>query len=201
MRFMLKAAGSPRTLAVVSGAFHPLTKAHLALASAALESGAADEALLVLPERFPHKLYGPVGLDQRLEMLQLAVEGNPAYSIGISDGGLFLEIARECREAYGSHVRVRFACGRDAAERIVAWDYGELPGIEEQLREYELLVAARAGGYVAPLHLREAIAPLTLSGSWDEVSSTEVRERIARQQDWRHLVPEPIHHLVAEWYG
>lgn len=200
MQFVQKAEGAPRAVAVLSGAFHPPTLAHLALAEAALNAGAADEVLLVLPVRFPHKLYGDIGLDQRVEMLRAATAAKPAHSIGISEGGLFLEIARECRECYGEDVRVRFVCGRDAAERIIGWDYTGAPSIEEQLREYELLVAARGGALAAPEHLAHAIEPLALEGDWEEVSSTEVRERLARQAEWRHLVPEEIHHLVEQWY-
>jgi hypothetical protein len=38
-------------------------------------------------------------------------------------------------------------CGRDAAERIVGWDYGDGPPIQDQLNEFRLLVASREGEY------------------------------------------------------
>ena len=57
---------------------------------------------------------------------------------------------RECREAYGADVRLSFLCGRDAAERIANWDYGRPGAFLEMLRQFDILVAARAGEYCPP---------------------------------------------------
>jgi nicotinate-nucleotide adenylyltransferase len=199
MHLHYKAEGFPERLAILSAAFHPPTLAHLALAEAALASQ-ADEVLLVLPRRFPHKEYGPVGLDERLGLLQRLAERRARLSVGVSEGGLFREIAAEAMALYGPTVRLRFLCGRDAAERIVNWTYGEGDSIGAQLRLYDLLVAPRAGAYVPPPDLAHAIEALPLRGDWDEVSSTHVREAIAQGQPWRHLVPEEIVDEVARLY-
>ncbi|HUQ90604.1 MAG TPA: hypothetical protein VM120_02910 [Bryobacteraceae bacterium] len=201
MRFLRRAQGVPPRLGVLPGAFHPPTRAHLALAQAALDSLETDEVLFVLPAEFPHKKYEAVNLDQRLDMLAAATRQDPRFSIAVSTGGLFLEIARECREAYGADVRLRFLCGRDTAERIVGWNYSGQPAIDEQLYEYELLVAPRQGGFATPPRLSAVIQHLPVDPSHDEVSSSEVRERIARGDRWEHLVPEAIVRQVRERYG
>jgi nicotinic acid mononucleotide adenylyltransferase len=118
----------------------------------------------------------------------------------VSEGGLFLEMARECRQATGAG-RILLACGRDAAERIAGWDYSGGPSIEEQMEEYELLVAPRQGFYVPPPALAEKVHALRLAGDYDEASSTEARARIAAGQPWRHLVPEEIAADVAAAYS
>jgi hypothetical protein len=41
------------------------------------------------------------------------------------------------------NAQLLFICGRDAAERIVAWDYGEPDAFRRMLDQFELLVAAR----------------------------------------------------------
>jgi nicotinate (nicotinamide) nucleotide adenylyltransferase len=201
MRFFRRAEGTPQMVAVLSGAFHPVTTAHLALARAALESKAAQEVLLVLPRSFPHKSYDDISLEHRIRMLEKCVRGDDRFSIGVSEGGLFLEIARECRAEYGDGARIRFLCGRDTAERIIDWDYGDLPGIDAQLGEYELLVAPRQGNLLPPSHLAPYIHPLAIEEGYDAVSSTEVRERVQQGGEWRHLVPEEIHGEVEKWYG
>jgi len=90
----------------------------------------------VLPRRFPHKEYEDVTLEQRLEMVLAATAHQPAISVGISEGGLFADIAAECRAAYGEGVELRFLCGSDAAQRIVEWPYApELP-IGRQLEQF-----------------------------------------------------------------
>jgi nicotinic acid mononucleotide adenylyltransferase len=113
---------------------------------------------------------------------------------------LFIEIARECRLEYGVGVELHFLCGRDAAERMIHWDYGEPSAIERMLDEFSLLVAARQGRYEAPGHLAHRIGELTVARDLDEISSTEVRERIRGAQAWEHLVPPAIHDEVRRIY-
>lgn len=198
MDFLLKAPGQPRRVGILPGSFHPITRAHVALARAALE--VVDEVILVMPRRFPHKDYEQVTLEQRIELVCRAAAAEPNLSVAITEGGLFLEIAREARQAY-PQASFFFLCGRDAAERIVGWNYqGECP-IEEQLTEFSLLVADRQGHYEAPLHLQDRVMHLQLDAVCDAISATEVRRRIAEGQDWRGLVPETIADDVKLLYG
>jgi len=199
MEFLLKSPGSPARLGVLPGAFNPPTVAHLALAEAALQQ--VDEVVFVLPRTFPHKEFSGAGFVDRVEMLCAAVEGKARFSVAVADRGLFVEIARECRDVYGSEIGIRFLCGRDAAERIVGWDYGSPDAFARMLREFELLVADRGGSYEPPVEFNAAIHRLPLSCDVEEVSATEVRERIARGERWEHLVPAEIRARVRQVYG
>ncbi|MBL8179922.1 MAG: hypothetical protein JNK48_34900 [Bryobacterales bacterium] len=201
MKFLRKPAVAPGRLGVLASAFHPPTKAHLALARAALDTFETEEVLFVLPERFPHKRYDGVTLEERLELVLAATAHEGRFSVAVAEAGLFLQIAREARGHYPPSVRLRFLCGRDAAERIVGWDYGELPPIEEQLEEFELLVAPRGGAYEAPAQLGNAIGELRVTGDWDEVASSRVRERVGAGGDWEQWIPESIAARVAQIYG
>jgi nicotinate (nicotinamide) nucleotide adenylyltransferase len=198
MEIFRRAPGCPRTLGVLSGTFNPPTRAHTALARAAL--GTVDEVLFVLPRAFPHKSHRSPGFDQRLEMLLAAAAADPRFSVGSCPGGLFIDIARECRLAYGDGTRLLFLCGRDAAERIVNWDYGAPGRFLEMLEEFELLVAARGGVYTPPDAMRERIHDLAMESGWDGVSATEVRRLIARGEAWQHLVPEAVVSLARRVY-
>jgi nicotinate-nucleotide adenylyltransferase len=199
MTFFRRAPGTPGRLGILAGTFNPPTRAHLALARAALER--VDEVLFVLPRVFPHKSYEGAGFEQRLRLLEAALEEEPRCSIAASDGGLFIEIARECRAAYPPGVELYFLCGRDAAERIVNWDYGRPGAIEEQLAEYQLLVAPRQGVWTPPARLRHRIHPLPLDPGYQEVSATELRRRIREGEPWEDLAPERIRGLIAAVYG
>jgi nicotinate-nucleotide adenylyltransferase len=199
MEFFLRAENSPHRLGILPGTFNPVTIAHLALAKAALSS--VDEVVFVLPRAFPHKHYTGATFRQRLDMLAAALTGQPRISVAASERGLFAEIAGECRLAYGPDVRLTFLCGRDAAQRIVSWDYGRLGAFAEMLAGFDLLVAARAGEYIPPKELAGFISSLTLQGSFDHVSATEVRQRIARGEPWEHLVPEAIGQQIRTCYS
>jgi nicotinate-nucleotide adenylyltransferase len=197
MEFFQRASGRPTRLGVLPGTFNPITVAHVALAEAGLSQ--VDEVVFVLPRVFPHKDYSGASFDHRVAMLRAAAP--PGCSIASASGGLFLEIARECRESYGEGTRLAFLCGRDAAERIVGWDYGRPGAFAEMLREFELLVAARRGEYHAPPEFADAIHTLELAGKFDHISASEVRRRIARGEAWEHLVPEAVQESVRGTYS
>ena len=190
MEFLQKSLALARRIGILPGSFHPVTNAHLALAEAALEQ--LDEVLLVMPRELPHKAYEGVGLLDRLEMVRRSVAGHPRLSVAISDGGLFIDIARECRAHFGFDCELWFLCGRDAAERIVNWDYGAEGRFAEQLDEFGLLVAERGGRYDPPEEYGQRIRPLELGCDWNQVSATEIRDRIRDGREWDHLVPAPI---------
>lgn len=198
MEFFRRAAGNPQRVGVLAGAFNPVTVAHLALARAALSH--VDEVVFVLPKLFPHKQYHGAPFAERVEMLRAAIEDEPAFSIASANGGLFLEIAAECRQAYGEDARLTFLCGRDAAERILNWDYGDPNAVTAMLRQFDLLVAARGGNLVTVLDFRHCVEILPLDGEFDHVSSTEVREQIAQGLPWEHLVPTGARDLVRRAY-
>ncbi|HVP48341.1 MAG TPA: hypothetical protein VMT32_17225 [Bryobacteraceae bacterium] len=198
LEFFRRAAGEPRALGVLPAAFNPPTRAHLALAQAAL--GLVDEVLFVLPREFPHKSYIETNFDQRRDMLLAATEGQPQYSVAASDRGLFVEIAEECRDAYGDDVRLMFICGRDAAERIMGWDYGAPDAFLRMLERFELLVAPRCGDLRLPEEMEGRIQLLAVSEDLSTVSATAVRERIRRGEPWEDLVPAAIVSMIRRIY-
>ena len=182
-----------RTIGVLAGAFNPLTRAHVALVDAGLEI--VEDVVCVVPRNYPHKEFEGARFEDRLAMLERA-----GLHHFVSEGGLFIDIARELRRARPD-AEVHFLCGRDAAERVLGWDYGAPGAAERMLDEFGLLVAARQGEFTAPEHLRPRVRSIPMRGDFNDVSSTEVRRRIARGEAWEHLVPEAIVDLVRGIYA
>ncbi|MBK5291377.1 MAG: adenylyltransferase/cytidyltransferase family protein [Acidobacteriia bacterium] len=199
VEIVLKAPGRCRKLGVFPGSFHPITRAHMALAQAALAH--VDEVLFVLPRQFPHKQYEEVALEQRMEILTRALHGEDRFSAGISSGGLFIEMTRECGEHYPEAAQIWLLCGRDAAERIIHWDYREEISLPDQLKEFGLLVASRLGAYAPPDRLRDRIRTLPLPEDYDQISATLIRRRIRAGETWEHLVPDASRELVRRHYA
>jgi nicotinate-nucleotide adenylyltransferase len=185
-------------LGVLAGGFNPPTVAHVALAAAARNH--VDQLLCVVPRAFPHKQYFGATIEQRIDMLA-ALELTIPRSIAITEQGLFIDIARECRAEFGPDIHLSFLCGRDAAERILTWDYGRTGVVQEMLDQFELLVASRDGDFKPALEFQYRIHSLVMPAGYDQVSSTDVRERIARGEAWEHLVPENIVERVREIYS
>jgi len=182
-----------KRLGVLAGAFNPVTMAHLALADAA--SRMVDEVVCAVPRVYPHKEFHGAALEDRIKMLKLT---GGQYRVEITERGLFIDIARELRRADNE---IFFICGRDAAERIIDWDYGEDGAIEKMLDEFSLIVAERGGVYQPPEHLRNRVLHLELETDLSGISSTEVRGRVANGAPWEHLVPSAIVEHVRRIYA
>lgn len=190
MEFFWRGGAGREVIAAFPGAWNPPTRAHVAMAEAALAH--APEVVLVIARAMPHKTFEGPPFDRRVAWLRALCVSRPGISAAVADSGLFLGIARELRDAAGAG-RVLLVCGRDAAERIVNWDYGpEYPAIEDQLKEFELLVAPRCGPYEPPEALRTRVHRLELPPEWSNASSSGVRLLRELGQPWRHLVPPEI---------
>ena len=194
-RRQIKSQAQRQRVALIPGSFNPPTNAHRALLEAALHN--VDEAVALLPRAFPHKSYAPVSMEDRIRMLE-QLSPQP-YSIAVSEGGLFLEMCLEFqRDAPAAEIFV--ACGRDAAERILTWHYSDPEALDLMFSSFQLMVAARHGDFHPPTRFHGRIHTLNLDPEHDAASSTEVRERIRKGTEWRHLVPELVAPLVERLY-
>jgi nicotinate-nucleotide adenylyltransferase len=199
VEFCRRSSQHPRRLGILPGTFNPPTRAHLALGEAALEH--VEEVLFVMPRLLPHKTYEGVALADRLGMVERVVAACPRFSLASAERGLFAEIARECRDAYGPGTALAFICGRDAAERAVEWNYGRPGAFRQMLDEFELLVAARQGSFQIPGGMESRIRLIQIAGEFEELSASMIRARIGRGEPWEHLVPPSIVPQVRELYA
>ena len=190
--------GAGGRLGVIGGAYNPITHAHLVLARTALEEARLNEVLFVLSKIPPHKRIEGATIDQRLEMMRLAVAEVPFTTVGLCTHGLFLDIAAALREGYQGNLEVFFVVGRDAAERILTWPYPDpAAALEKMFTAFQLLVFRRRGEFTLPaLHLLQRYADrihvLRLSEDLDHVSSTAVREQAATGKPLQGLVPAAV---------
>jgi nicotinate-nucleotide adenylyltransferase len=198
LEFLYRTARNPARVALFPGTWNPPTIAHVDIARMACRQ--ADEVIWILPRVFPHKGFEGAGFDARRGMLETLARDHVGFSAAVSEGGLYAEMAAEARDYFGPQTEIALVLGRDAAERIAAWDYGA-PGVfDDFVRRHRLLVAARGGEYEPAGHHRERISRLPMEASWDDVSSSEVRRRIENGEDWRMLVPPAIAETVEELY-
>jgi nicotinate-nucleotide adenylyltransferase len=202
-----------RRLGILSAAFNPLTRAHVALAQSAYDHYQLHEVLFVLPITQPHKLIHDAPLEARLRMIDLAVQGHPAFSIGMCTHGLFVDICRAATVAYPPQTHLWFISGRYAAERILTWPYPDpAKALGEFFAQAELLVADREGAFVLPdtSTVRDYaghVHHLPLPAEYSHVSATEIRTRLAKGEEVGELVPPPVlsyirgQHLYREGEG
>ena len=191
-------SGGGGRLGVLGGAYNPITHAHLVLARTAVEHARLDEVLFVLSKIPPHKWIEGATIDQRLEMMRLAVAEVPFATVGLCTHGLFLDIAAAVQDVYPGNPEVFFIVGRDAAERILTWPYPDpAAALEEMFGAFQLLVFRRRGEFTLPaLSLLKGYADrihtLRLTEDLDQVSSTAVREQVAAERPLQGLVPAAV---------
>ncbi len=187
-------------IGVMGGSFDPPHDGHLALARAAAAQLHLDRVLLVPAAQPPHKPGGStIPAERRMAMVSAAVHGDAvleASSVEIDrPGPSYTADTLERLAADGPDDELWFILGADQLEGFRDWSR---PGRIVELAR--LAVASRPGaGDPAMDFLAGAVA----AGRVDvidmpevPISSTEVRERLARGEDISHLVPAPVAALL-----
>jgi nicotinate-nucleotide adenylyltransferase len=178
--------------ALFGGSFDPVHIGHLVVAEAVADAlGATIRFLPAREQPFKRAAHGATA-EQRAEMLELAVAGNPRFRVERVE----LELptpsytVRTLRALAAREPGNRFTLllGADAAGELSAWHEVEaLPGLAE------LVVFARPGAAVPhhPLIGRVVEVPAL------DVSATLVRERARLGRSIRYLVPEAVRGYIA----
>jgi nicotinate-nucleotide adenylyltransferase len=189
---------------VLGGAYNPITLAHLAIADTVVSTFGIHEVLFLLPQVPPHKTIFGASLEQRLEMMRLAVEDRSYAAVGLSTHGLFLDMYQGLRAVYPPHTEVFFLTGRDAAERILTWSYDDAAAALHQMFDaFQLIVCDREGPFHLPadplfVPYRQRIHCCTLPAGCHHVSATEVRERRHQGLPVDDLVPAAVARYMSE---
>ena len=194
-------------LGVLGGTFNPVHVGHLILAQDACERLALDRVLWVPCAQPPHKQAPQLaGAEHRLAMLRLAVQGDPRFEVSTLElergaPSYAVDTVRQLRAAHPGS-RLYFLIGADSLLELHLWH-----AVAELLELCEFATMVRPG---APLGTDPA-ADLKLPAPWParllgnlftghtvEVSSTELRRRLAEGRSIRYLVPEAVERYILE---
>ncbi len=178
-------------LGILGGSFDPPHLGHLILARDALEQFGLDRVLLVPAVQSPLRDAPHVAsFEQRLGLLRKVAAGRPWLEVLDVEGGLpqpsyTVQTARALRGLYPG-ARLIWLIGADHLARLPLWkDPVDLA------RLVEFGVAARPGfPPVAPAV--EGVRAQFLQPRNVEISSTELRQRLAQGLPIDHLVPFEI---------
>ena len=212
--------GSPRartgrtSVGFLGGTFDPIHLGHLALARAARSSLDLDEIVFVPAARPPHKLGRPISpANDRLAMVELAVEGEPATSVSRLEldrsgpsytvdtvAAMLDEAARNEREI-------------DITVILSAESFADLPDWHAADRLVELATIAVAPRPGHPLPDPTTLADklpglvgrlLVIHDTLPDISASAIRARVAAGRPIDHLVPPRVaayieeHHLYRD---
>ena len=185
---------------IFGGSFDPVHDAHVALARQALTGLALDE-LIWLPAGQPwqkSRVLAPAA--DREAMVRLAIEGEPRFTLSrieiLRSGPSFTIDTVRALRAQRPATRWHLLIGQDQYAAFHTWqDWQELLGL------VTLAVANRAANHPdAPLAAdpqvlrvpHEAVALPMM-----DISSTDIRARLARGRSIDGLVPAPVARYIA----
>lgn len=178
--------------ALFGGSFDPVHVAHLIVADTVAEAlGVRVRFLPAREQPFKRAAHGATP-EQRAEMLELAVAGNPRFAVERIELSLPAPSysVRTLRALAEREPGTRFVLllGADAARDLPQWwEIESLPALADVVVFARPGVAAREHRLVT----RVVEAPAV------DVSATMIRERVRQGRSIRYLVPEAVRQYIA----
>lgn len=200
---------------LLGGTFDPVHNGHLQMGDRVLENYNLDKILFIPASTPPHKNEAVSAVGHRLQMLKLAISGNRRFDfseieISRQKVSYTFDTIQELKSFGGKEVLYHFIIGYDALSEIETWYRWQ-----DLLVVTNFIVAVRPGfslKEIEQLLERNGFSPedggsdrwigeqtgneiLFLAGEIADISSTEIRSRIASRKPWTDLVPP----LVADY--
>lgn len=194
-------------IGVLGGTFDPIHMGHLIIAEEVRARLGLGEVLFVPAGQPWLKLNNANSIssaEHRLEMVRLAIADEPAFRLSAMEidrpgPSYTVDTIAELRSQIGADDKLFF---------ILGWDnLNQLPRWHQPLRLVKLcrLVPVRRVDFASPdLDSLEAAIPglsqslVMLDTPQIEISSSEIRARVARGLSIHQLVPEPVERYVIE---
>jgi len=202
-------------IGIFGGTFDPVHYGHLRLAQELGESLRLAEVRIVPAGTPPHRAAPQVTAEQRLEMVRLAVAGNPL--LGVDDRefrragpGYTVDTLAELRQSVGASRPLCLLLGADAFLELATWHrwhdlfglahvvIAHRPGFppeswpermpEPLAREYSARLLRQPFG----VHLSPAGGIVTQAIAALDISASMIRDSLARGVSPRYLLPDPV---------
>ncbi len=193
-----------KKLGIFSGSFNPLTNAHVRMIEDTLTAYQLDEVLLLLAKGNVDKNIFGLPLAARLVTLKKYATDHQKFSVGVSSHGRYIDKVTALAAVFPSGTEFHFIVGYDTFVRI--FDPKYYTNFHAELQELfisaRLIVANRAEADIETIETFMAqpeihrytsyVSRLVLPDTYAYMSSTGVRELLARGESIEHLVPPSI---------
>ena len=177
-------------IGIYGGTFDPVHHGHLILARQAMEEFELDRVVFVPAAESPFKIHNHTApARDRLAMIRLALRGEDRFSLDpveIERGGISYSI--DTVKSFRSRdpaAALFFLVGEDNAYRLTEWHR-----FEELRKLVSFVLLSRSEGFQSPEY------PVVQRKI--EISSTEIRNRVANQESITYLVPESVMGYIEE---
>ena len=177
-------------IGIYGGTFDPVHHGHLILARQALEEFKLDRLVFVPTAESPFKIHNHTApATDRLAMLQLAIRGEDRFEVDpleIERGGVSYSIDTvKMFRSRDPEAELFFLVGEDNAYRLTDWHR-----FEELKKMVGFVVLSRSEDFQSPEY------PVVQRRI--EISSTEIRNRVANGESITYLVPESVKRYIEQ---
>lgn len=189
---------------IFGGTFDPPHMGHLILASEALDQLKLDRILWVVTADPPHKQDQSISpVTDRISLVRAALKGNPAFEISrveIDRPGphYALDSVKILKDQYPEDELI-YLIGADSLRDLPTWHKPD-----ELIAEVAGLGVMRRPGVEIALSDLEARFPnlaakiAYIDTPLVEISSSEIRERVAESRPFRYFVPFDVYELIEK---
>lgn len=180
---------SSEKIGLFGGSFDPIHHGHLILARDAMESLGLNRVIFVPANVSPHKLARPpVAARLRCEMVAAAISGEPRFSMDACEadreGPSFAVDTVRLMQRRFPQAKIFYFIGEDNVPALHTWRE-----IDELMKMASFVVLAR--GDLEPIEGFPVISRNI------DISSTDIRNRIARGLSVRYLLPDAVCAILA----
>jgi len=192
-------------IGVLGGTFDPIHNAHIMVAEEAVSSLDLAEILFIPTAQTPLKEDLPMSaVEHRVQMVRLAIADYPHFKLSTVEidrpgTSYTVDTISELRDKLGAENELFFIVGWDSLAQLYRWK--EPARIVRMCR----LVAVPRPGYSLPdLDSLEKDVPglsqklIVLNKPEIDISSTSIRERVARGLSVNHLVPAQVADYIEQ---
>jgi len=189
---------------VLGGTFDPIHNGHLIAAEEVRAQLKLDRVVFVPAGLPPHKLTEHVSsVGHRLAMVQLAIAGNPYFTVSRVDIDRFgpcytVDTIRLLRDEWGADVELYFIVGSDSLADLPTWHKPdrliklcrlavvERPGYRVDVEELERMLP----GIASRVHF--------INSPQIDISSTDIQRRVREGLPIKYQVPEAVEDYIYE---
>lgn len=185
---------------IFGGSFNPVHKGHTELARAAFKSLKLNEMLIIPTAQSPHKVMSAVSFEDRMEMCRLAFSEDKDFTVSDIEGKLggtsyTINTVRALKELYPKNTEFYLIIGGDMLFYFDKWYR-----YEALLKECHVIAAARENdSYADMLECANELGRVkVLNLPVVEISSTELREKIAKGIETGDMLDEKVRTFIDE---
>ena len=181
-----------RRVGILGGTFDPPHIGHLIIAETVRTTLDLEEIWFMPLNEPPHKTKAMVDGQDRIGMLESAIENNPYFKINDIEMGRLgksytFDTMKELKDKHPD-IEFYFIIGADMVEYLPSWN-----NIEELIKFVKFVGVNREG-----FHLESSFPVITVDMPTIDISSTMIRNLLRNNKSIQYLIPESVYTYIKE---